>query len=221
MTATELINPVIPPLKPTDTVLQALNWMEELRLTQLPVVDNGVYLGLLRDEAAEDWLVKGEAVEKLPLIDKSCFVYENQHFFDVIKAASDFQVQSVPVISKEGLYKGLITLEDTVNAIAQTAAVQSPGAVLVMSLKQIDYSMAEISRLIESEGAKILSSNITTDSQDAAKIKLTLKLNQRDLGRIIATLERFGYHITATFQETDTISNDKERLDILMRYLEM
>ena len=226
MIASELINPVISPIQTTDKVLKALDWMEDLRLNELPVMDNGVYVGLLRDphlpeQSNGDGRKEDALVQNFPLVDKQCFVYENQHFFDIIKAAADFNVQSVPVLDMEGVYKGIITLEDTIAAFAQTAAVQSPGAIFILSLKQIDYSLAEISRLIESDNAKILSSSVSNDSLDPSKIKLTIKVNKTDLSRIIATLERFGYKIIASFQESEVISNDKERLDILLRYLDI
>ena len=82
-----------------------------------------------------------------------------------------------------------------------------------------DYSLSEISRLIEGEGAKILGSTIRDDGTDPQKLKLTIKINQTDLSRIVATLERFDYKIIARFQEPKVIDADKERLDILLRYL--
>jgi DNA-binding winged helix-turn-helix (wHTH) protein len=56
---------------------------------------------------------------------------------------------------------------------------------------------------------------------DPAKIKLTLKINKLDLSRTIATLDRFGFKIIARFQENQVISNEKERLDILLKYLDI
>lgn len=221
MIASELINPVILPLAATDPVGKALEWMEDLRLNELPVMENGVYAGLLRDPHLLEQSSPDTPVGNFPLVDKQCFVYDHQHFYDVIKAAADFNVQSVPVLDMEGSYKGVITLDDTITAFAQTAAVQSPGAIFILSMKQIDYSLAEVSRLIESDNAKILCSSISSDAQDPSKIKLTIKVNKTDLSRIIATLERFGYKIIASFQEAEYISNDKERLDILLRYLDI
>lgn len=221
MIASELINPVILPLEATDPVSKALEWMEDLRLNELPVMENGVYAGLLQDPHLLEQSSPDAPVGNFPLVDKQCFVYDHQHFYDVIKAAADFNVQSVPVLDMEGSYKGVITLDDTITAFAQTAAVQSPGAIFILSMKQIDYSLAEVSRLIESDNAKILCSSISSDAQDPSKIKLTIKVNKTDLSRIIATLERFGYKIIASFQEAEYISNDKERLDILLRYLDI
>lgn len=222
MIAFELINPMIPTLEQDDTAQKALDWMEDLRVHELPLLLDGVYAGLLRNDHILEDSDPATPVKNLPLVDRKCFVFENQHLYDIIKTATDYNIQSIPVLDTEGNYKGTITLEDTITAFAQTAAVQSPGAILILSIKQIDYSLAEISRLVEADNGKILSSSVSNDdSQDPSKIKLTLKINKTDLSRIIATLERFGYKIVATFQETEHISNDKERLDILLKYLDI
>ena len=48
MIAKELINHMIPPLKLTDTAAYAIAWLEEFRTKELPVVNNGKFLGLIR-----------------------------------------------------------------------------------------------------------------------------------------------------------------------------
>ena len=50
MIAKDLINDSFPPLKLSDSGLRALNWMEEFRLEQLPLVDGLNYIGLASEE---------------------------------------------------------------------------------------------------------------------------------------------------------------------------
>jgi len=219
MIARQLINDMIPPLKLTDTVQKAINWMEELRVNQLPVIDGGKFQGLITENELLQSDKLGSQLSDLRLTEKDCFVFDHQHFYDILKVASQYAVEIIAVLDREQHYKGVITVQDTVIAFAQTAAVQSPGGIIVLSLKQIDYSLAEISRLVEANGAKILSSGITNDPIDPEKVKLTLKVNLTDLSTVIATLERFGYKIIAKFQETTMEVQEKERLDILMKYL--
>mgnify|MGYP000663069802 CR=1 FL=1 len=126
---------------------------------------------------------------------KNCIVSKDTHFYDIIKLATDNKVQMVSVANELNEYMGVITIQDTITSFAQTAAVQMPGGILVISMNSIDYSMAEISRLIETENAKILSSTVKEDELDPLKIKLTIKINKTELAHIIATLERFGYKI--------------------------
>jgi CBS domain-containing protein len=219
MIAHELINHMIPPLKLTDDAHKAMVWMEELRSNQLPVVDKGKFLGLISEEIILDENDVEKLVSELELFGTECIVDEGDHFYDVIKMASDFNVDIVGVINNQGKYVGVITIQDTISSFAQTAAVQLPGGIIVLSLDQIDYSLSEISRLIEGENAKILSSIVKEDVHDASKIRLTLKIDKVDLSHITATLERFEYRIIARFQESKIIDNEKEKVDMLLKYL--
>ena len=219
MIAEELINHLIPALKPGDSAQKAIVWMEELRTNQLPVIDNGEFKGLISEEIIFESNDISKPISDYKLFANECFVYDYQHFFDVIKLSNEFKVEIVAVLDEFNRYLGVIALSDTLSALAQTAAIQSAGGIVVLSLKQVDYSMAEIARLIESDNAKILSSFITTDMMDPSKIKLTLKINKSDTSRIIATLERFNYKVIAKFQHPTMITNEKERIDILLKYL--
>ncbi|TDI65005.1 MAG: CBS domain-containing protein [Bacteroidetes bacterium] len=221
MVARELINHMIPPLKKNDPAKKATAWMEELRINQLPVIENGTYCGLISEELILEDNDNTKSVAEYDLQGKSSVVNENQHFFDVLKIVSSRGVQLVAVLDDNETFLGVISIKDTVIAFAQSAAVQSPGGIIILSLKQIDYSLAEISRLVESNDAKILSSIVNNDIFDANMIKLTLKINKTDLSSIIATFERFEYKIIAKFEESKIESSDKERLDILFKYLDM
>lgn len=221
MIAEELINHMIPPLKITDDAHKAMLWMEELRSNQLPVVDQEKFLGLI----SEELILEENDVERLiadfELEGTDCVVGQDSHFYEIIKLASDNNVQLVGVTNQENKYIGAITIQDTITSFAQTAAVQLPGGILVISMKLIDYSLAELSRLVEGENAKILSSTVKEDELDASKVKLTLKINNKDLSHIVATLERFGYKIIARFQESNINHGEKEKLDQLLRFLDI
>ncbi len=221
MVALEIINDMIPPLKTSDLASKALNWMDELRTNQLPVLENGFYKGLISEDIILEHNNLEDSIAEFKLEGKTCFVNKNQHMYDVIKVASDHHSQIVAVLDENQKYEGVINIEDTIAAFAQTAAVQSSGGIIVLSLNQIDYSLAEVSRLVEAESAKILSTWITNDPLDPTKIKLTIKINKSDLSHIIATLERFGYKIIARFHETRHSASEQERLDILLKYLEL
>jgi len=210
---------MIPPLKLTDSAEKAVSWMEELRCNQLPVVEMNKFIGLISEEIILEENNIDKPISAFELEGLECVVNKNQYFYDVVKIASDYEVQLVGVVDDENEYFGVITVQDTITSFAQTAAVQAPGAIVVLSMEARDYSLAEISRLIESENAKILGSTIREDSLDPAKIKLTLKINKTDLSHVVATLERFDYKIIARFQEPKVFDDSQERIDILMKYL--
>jgi acetoin utilization protein AcuB len=219
MIAAELINQMIPPLKPTDIASKAISWMEEMRIAEIPVLENGKFVGFISEDIILESNNAELEIKNFPLIGEDCWVRDDVHFYNVLKKASEHHVKMVAVMNNLNEYEGVITIEDTITAFAQSASVQSPGAILVLSMNQIDYSLSAISRLIEENEAKVLSCCVTDDNLDASKIKLTLKINKTNLSHIIATLERFGYKIIGRFQDTVSESDDKGRWDLLMKYL--
>ncbi len=221
MIAEELINHMIPPLKGTDDAHKAIVWMEEFRCTYLPVVEEGKLLGFISEEIILETNDIDRAVKDFDLVGKASIVFADTHFYDILKVAAENKVQMVAVVTEGNDYAGVITVQDTMTSFAQTAAVQLPGSVLVLSMNHVDYSLATIGRLVEENNAKILSSMVKEDPLDGNKLRLILKIDQLDLSRIVATLERFGYRVIGRYQETRTAVPEKERLDMLLRYLEI
>ncbi len=219
MIAHELINHMIPPLKKSDKVGKAMAWMEELRLKELPVVEKGVFLGILSEEEILNGSSLERLVEEYELEADKAVIHNQAHLYEVLRLATDQEVALVAVYDQNESYEGVISIQDTITAFAQSAAVHLKGGIVLLSMNYRDYALSEISRLVESENAKILSSCIKEDERDAAKIKLTLKIDQEDISRVVATLERFGYKIIGRFQETEYLNDDKDKVDLLLKYL--
>jgi len=219
MLAEEFINQMIPPLKLNDSSQTALNWMEVFHLTQLAVVDERMFKGIIDEESILEKNNPNLPISEYALSYKDVSVKSSSHYYDVINLASKNQLELVPVIGEANEYLGVISVNETSVAIAKMFASQGPGGIIVLAMKEIDYSLAQISRLIEANDTKILSVFVTDDSKKDSYIKVTLKLNRVDLTRVIATLERYDYKIIAQFQESDVENYDKDRLDMLFKYL--
>lgn len=221
MIAEDLINHMLPPLKGSDDAHKAIVWMEEFRCAYMPVVENEKLLGFISEEIILETNDIEKQVKDFDLVGQNCYVHLDTHFYDILKIAANNKLQMVAVLDHEQNYCGIITIQDTLTSFAQTAAVQLPGGILVLSMNHNDYSLAEISRLVEENHAKILSSIVKEDPLDSVKLRLTLKINQLDLSRIVATLERFGYRVIGRYHETKPIGDDKERIGMLLRYLDI
>lgn len=221
MIAEELINHMIPPLKTTDDAHKAMVWMEEFRCRQLPVVEEGILLGFISEEIILESNEIERPLSQFQLTGKNCTVQMGYHFYDILKVANDHQLQMVAVLNEEQKYAGVITVQDIMVSFAQTAAIQMPGGIIVLSMDLIDYSLAEISRLIEENNAKVISSSIIEDPLDKGKIKLTIKINQVELNRVVATLERFGYRVIGRYNEVVKDTGEKEKIEMLLRYLDI
>lgn len=219
MKASELINQMIPALKLTDTAEKAILWMEEMKTNQLPVIDNLKFKGLISEDIILEYNDLDREIGNFKLISEQCFVNEDQHLFDIIRLAQECNSELVAIVNNNDEFLGVSRHEDTINAFSSTIAIQGQGGILVLGMRYMDYSMAEISRLIESDDAKILGSYLSQDHKDANAVFLTLKINKKDLTTVIATLDRFDYNIVAKFHESTNIGAEQERLDNLLNFL--
>lgn len=188
-------------------------------LQYLPVVDNELFVGFLPVADIELDLELHEKVGECDLELVQQAVQINQHIFDVLVVFQKAALPVLPVVTDSSKYEGIIQLENVLNAIADTFSFQSEGGILVLSIKAIDYSLSEISRLVESNQGKVLAMLVEADPFTHEKLIVHLKINQTDLSRVISTLERYEYQILEAHHKSEATSLDQERLDQLLKYL--
>lgn len=218
MKALSCINPEIPFLQPEDKGMTALGLLEELRISEIPLVDKDVYLGLvteldLLDYECIDGEIRGIGAEL-----KKPFIYENDHLFDCVARMASDELTVLPVLSLEDKYLGCIDQKFLIRNIADAEGFKSAGGVLELEMALHDYSMADISRHVEANDLKVLHCRVTS-SPDTNRVRVTLKLNHSDLTQLIRTLERFNYTITASFQQEDYEEEIRKRYEGFLKYL--
>ncbi|BDD08597.1 hypothetical protein FUAX_10290 [Fulvitalea axinellae] len=221
MIAEELINYAIPPLKPKDSSQMALLWMEEMRVHELPVIEKKEFKGMISEQLILENNDLAASVGDYNLVAKDCAVGMNQHLYDIIRLATGNEVDMVAVMGDKGSFMGVVTLRQAVKALAGSSAIQRPGGIVILSMKAIDYSLAELARIIEAESTKILSVHAHEDPETPHMLSVTLKLDRSELSHIVATLERFKYDVVGRFEEERKHYNEKDRIDLLLRYLDI
>lgn len=221
MLAATLINPMIPILKLTDTVGTALDWMDEFRTRQLVVADSGLYKGIVSEDILFDISDTTQPLSRIIIQHEDVFAVEDNHPYELLRLVTQFSLDIIPVVNENKNVTGTILVRDLVERFVSELGIQEKGAVLVLKIAERDYSLSEISRLIESNGTKVLSSYYSSSESlhPADTSLLTLKLNRTNINPIIATLERFGYDIEEAHANDPIESVDQERLDMLLRYL--
>lgn len=209
---------MVPHLKPTDTAAMALEVMEDFRLKHLPVVKEGLYLGMVMDEKL--LLMEPDAfLHEVELEKELASVSEDTHLFEIIKILAESQAGVVTVLDHERKFMGVIGSEDVISALSQAFTVQSEGTVIVVEMYMRDLHLSEIMRIVEAENVKVMGIFTQVHEEDPSKIYLTIKFNRRDTSRAVAALERFQYTIVAEFNVQRENDIDQERLGNLMRYL--
>jgi predicted transcriptional regulator len=218
MLAKALISETIPPLRKSDSGERALHWMHEFSVRELPVVEEKKLLKLI---TIDDIINKGNL--DLPLGEYSSsfihpFVYEYTHILEVIRVVSKLQIGSIPVLNENEEYIGLITAENLLNGLSQFSALSMEGSIMELEVPFRNYSLFEISRIVESNEVRILSC-FTHYRSDAAVVEITLKLSSSNLSAVVSAFERYNIIVKSVYHETEYTEDLKERYNSLMRYL--
>ena len=217
MIAKDLISYELSPLRTSDTGEESITMMSIFHVKHLPIVNDVQFLGLI----SEDDILNhdmDEPIGSYSLALARPFCYENEHIFEVMSKMANGSLTVIPVVDENDNYIGLIKMEDIVLFYAKSFSFSEPGSILVISTSRPNYSLAEISRIVESENASILTTFLTS-SEASTEVQVTLKINKRDINSIIASFQRFDYEITASFSEFEYIDDMKDRYDALMSYL--
>jgi CBS domain-containing protein len=219
MLAHQLINHTIPALDPTSSVSFALESMDDYRIGQMIIANQGQYLGLLSEDVLLESLDDSMPISRLIPQFRDVYCLENQHVLECISLVQIHQLEAIAVLDESLQYLGTISSNDLYRELATIIGSKEIGATLVLSLSKRDYSLSEICRLIEQNETKVISSFYNEASNGQNQGYLTLKLNRQQISGVVATLERFGYKIESVFSSDPIQTSERDRLDMLIHYL--
>ena len=219
MLVSELVQKTVQPLSTESQLfdIHAENYPDSM--DYIPVVDAGKFIGLFPLKELETEREVHTTIGQCHLERILESVSENQHLFEVLVVFQKSGFNLLPVLGEDSEYEGFLVLENVISVLSETYSFQADGGILVLSVANHDYSLSEISRLIESNQAKILNVLVASDPFSHQNLFIHIKINQIDLSRIVATLERFEYNVVEIHHISESNSLDKERLDMLMKYL--
>ena len=86
MRAIDLITEEIPPLVHSDTGEKAINWMDEFKVSHLPVLKNGNFVGVVSESDILDRLDESQTLDALFDHLPRPFVYDHVHIYEVAES---------------------------------------------------------------------------------------------------------------------------------------
>lgn len=218
MRAFDLITEEIPPLIHTDSGEKAINWMDEFKVSHLPVLKNGNFVGVVSESDILDHQDVETSLDVLFQHLPRPFVNSNAHIYEVLAIMSEFKLSVLPILDEKEKYLGCTSIYRLMTELANTGSIKERGGIIVLEVNSIDYSMAQIGQIVEGNNARILSSFILSNP-DSTKLDVTLKINQLDLSSIMRTFERYDYVVKASYQNGASDDDVQWRYDALMNFL--
>lgn len=209
----------LPFLHLQDTVAFALQCMEDFDVQHLVVVKDDYFLGIV---AKSDLLDVSESNILETVSDQflKVGIAGNGHFLTALDLFTKHQLSLLPVLNDQQECIGVITNQQLNDSLAHFLGVAKPGAILVLSVTPYQYSLSEMSRIVESNNAQILQLNTYFDESNG-QLVVTIKLNKDEAGAIIATFERYDYQIVNYFGITPLNNDIENHYHNLMNYLDV
>ncbi|PZP46272.1 MAG: hypothetical protein DI598_12290 [Pseudopedobacter saltans] len=191
--------------------------LDSLHINAIPLLDGNKFLGVVsrnilqirKEENLVD-LLAGLAPE---------WVAEDDHVFRALRLMANQRAPIVAVHSKDGEYVGVVTVEDLIPAVATLLGMEdAPSGSITIEMDRNDYSFGELARLVETNDADIVQLN-TYMEKETGLFVINMKISREDVSDVVATLQRYDYHIRYYFGQESYENELKSNYDALINYL--
>ncbi len=220
MLTKELINTSIPRLQLQDSVGKALQLLNDFHISHLPVVSDEKFLGLISEDDLLDADDDKLSIEVLQNVFLNAAVSENVHFLNAVSSSIRFDTTLVPVVGANNVYAGAITISNLLKNLGNFAGADEIGGIIVLEMERLQFSLSEISRIVESNDCTILHLNTTVDSITGL-LTVTLHINKREIKSVIATFERYEYNVVYSYGNENFHNEISGNYQNLMSYLDI
>ncbi|MCX6184264.1 MAG: acetoin utilization protein acuB [Flavobacterium sp.] len=192
------------------------DFFDEMGFSHFPVADDMQFVGSLNADDASTFDAE-KSVADYRYILEQFHAKTTMSWFEVFEVATKNHATIVPVLDEQNQYIGYYELEDILLFFHDTPLIKEAGSLLVIQKGLQDYSLTQITQIVESNNGKLLGLFVSATSNN--HIEITLKLALGPLNEIIQTFRRYNYEIVSQHLEDQYITNLKERSDYLDKYL--
>ena len=219
MNITDYILNEIKPLKLKSSFADAIELFDNYPITHFPVIENDKLLGSFAEDDIHTTNENDhELVEHAHLLN-SFFADEKATVLELLKVFADNDTNIIPVLNKNKDYIGYYDLRDVLDVFSTSPFMIEESETLIVEKLENDYSMSEISQIIESNNAKLLGCYISEKKNDF--VQITLKIVSSDIHEIMHTFRRYEYKIISMHDNDIYLEDLKNRSEYLQKYLEM
>ncbi|MCC6818776.1 MAG: CBS domain-containing protein [Bacteroidia bacterium] len=208
------------PLALDQTVADAIQQMNRFHIDILPIVNRHHLVNYASFETIGHLNPSLQLSDLEPYAPILPFVNRGQHILHALTHLKSLNVSLMAVVDEDGEYMGILKTKDVVKALSGSLSIRSGGSIIVLRMKPGDYSMTDLSRVIEYSDAKILGLFLF-DIEGSDELEVHIKLNTTALKHVLATLERYDYKVVQYFNREDQADDLDERYENLMNYIDI
>ena len=214
----EYINNDFKPFSSTETVAEIQDFFAENTYSHFPVMENDIYVGSISGVDVETFETQKPIIEYRYAFE-GFFVRESMIWLDVLEVFARNNSNIVPILDESNKYIGYYEITDVIKFLNETPFLKETGGIIVVEKPTADYSMSQITQIVESNNGKLLGVFVSEASAD--KVQVTIKTTLGGINEIIQSFRRYNYEIISEHQEDNYLNTLKERSEYLDKYLNM
>ncbi len=217
MKLSEYIINDIKPLNRNSKISDLQLLFNELTYSHIPIEnDEHVFLGCFSQTDAHCFETD-KTLSEYGYAIEDFFVRNKTLWLDVLEAFARNSTNIMPVLDENNTYLGYYELNDIISLFGESPFFTAPGGIVVIEKGVNDYSLSEVSQIVESNNGKILGAFVSRMKNDV--IQITVKIGNVGLSSIIQTFRRYSYNVVSEHEEDNYTESLKERSDYLNKYL--
>lgn len=199
-----------------DSIAAVQLFFDDLHFSHFPVIEEGIYIGSIASEDIQTFDFDKKVIDyKFTL--EGFFARTSTMWLDVLEVFAKNHTNLIPVLDDNNAYVGYYEIEDIMKFFHETPFLKEPGTILVVKKAAVEYSMSQITQIVESNNGQLL--GVFISDLNVQNVEVTLKLSIGAINEIIQTFRRYDYEIISEHQDDNYINNLKERSDYLEKYL--
>ncbi|RRJ89392.1 CBS domain-containing protein [Flavobacterium macacae] len=213
---TDYINNDIKAIAIDESIETVQDFFAELSFSHFPVLEDGTYLGSIALDDVETFDTDKKVSDYRYTLE-GFYARTNMIWLDVLEVFARNHTSVVPVLDDRNNYIGYYEITDIVKFFHETPFLKELGGIIIVEKNSSDYSMSQITQIVESNNGKLLGLFISNVEND--NVQVTVKITLGAMSEIIQTFRRYNYEIISEHQEDNYLNALKERSDYLDKYL--
>jgi acetoin utilization protein AcuB len=186
---------------PEDASIQtAISVMKEHSVRHLPVVKDGVFVGLVTQSDLRGVVIPslyGEISIKDVMISNPIVVHPDDSIEMAASLIYQHKIGSLPVVKNNSLV-GILTISDILAAFIEMMGVLKQSTRLDLMLRDAPESFEEVSRIIKENGGKVISVGMLERDDEATIYSFRLQKG-KNLDSVVRHLEQAGHRVVSIF----------------------
>lgn len=199
-----------------DTIADVQDFFIDVPFSHFSVLNEGVYIGSIASDDIETFDSDKKVTDYRYTLE-GFFARKNMIWLDVLEVFAKNHTNIVPVLDEDNSYLGYYELEDIVKFFHETPFLKEQGGIIVIKKSILDYSMSQVTQIVESNNGKLL--GLFISEADVESVQITIKIALGSMNDIIQTFRRYNYEIISEHHEDNYLNSLRERSDYLDKYL--